>query len=209
MTHEGIIERHPGRLRLAAAALAALFAFAALPGRALAAGDEDGHGEESNEASVLVMQGIALIVNQAEKDRVVERIEDALMAPDKEGVDLAKVEDALTAAESASDSEGLNQARVLLQESIGARPASGYGEVPRIGGVSKGGSPFATGGEPGTSVILDEVRPARGISNGGDAVLLVLAVPGLLLGLHLSFRFRPAHSIHQMRQQQARAGGAT
>lgn len=194
--------RRSGRVRTVAVILAAIFAVAALPGPALAAGEEEGHGEESNEARVLVMQAIALIVNEADAERVVERIADAVEAPEKEGVDLAKVEQALGVAESVPGRAGLNEARLLLQESIGAQPVSGYGEVAPIGEVSEGQPPpFATGADPGTGAVLDPVRPDRGISDGGDAVLLALAVAGLGLGLYLSYRFRPAHSIHQLRRE--------
>lgn len=205
MVQEPVVpHRQPGWLRAAAVVVAILVVMVAWSGRAAASRDEDGHGEESDEARVLVMQAIALIVNQAEQERVVERIGDAVEAPMKEGVDLAQVEAALEVAESASGRDGLNQARVLLQESIGAQPASGYGEVARIGETSEGGAPsFATGGDPGTNVVLDMVRPERGISDGGDAVLMALSVAGLLLGLYLSRRFRPAHSIHQLRRDDA------
>jgi len=194
--------RRAGRVWTIAAVLAVIFAVAALPGRALAAGEEEGHGEESNEARVLVMQAIALIVNEAEAERVVERIADAGEAPEKEGVDIAKVEQALEVAESVPGRAGLNEARVLLQESIGAQPVSGYGEVAPIGEVSEGQPPpFATGGDPGTGIVLDPVRPERGIGDGGDAVLFALAVAGLAVGLFLSYRFRPAHSIEQLRRE--------
>jgi len=202
MGHQPKAQRRSGRARAAVVILAVIFAVAALPGRALGAGEEEGHGEESNEARVLVMQAIALIVSEAEAERVVERIADAVEAPEKEGVDLAKVEQALEAAESGSGRAGLNEARVLLQESIGAQPVSGYGEVAPIGEVSEGQPPpFATGGDPGTGIVLDPVRPERGISDGGDAVLLALSVAGLLLGLYLSYLFRPAHSVHQLRRE--------
>ena len=194
--------RRSRRVRTIAVILAVIFAVAALPGTALAAGEEEGHGDESNEARVLVMQAIALIVNEAEAERVVERIADAGEAPEKEGVDIAKVEQALEVAESVTGRAGLNEARVLLQESIGAQPVSGYGEVAPIGEVSEGQPPpFATGGDPGTGIVLDPVRPERGIGDGGDAVLFALAVAGLAVGLFLSYRFRPAHSIEQLRRE--------
>jgi len=194
--------RRSRRVRTIAVILAVIFAVAALPGTALAAGEEEGHGDESNEARVLVMQAIALIVNEAEAERVVERIADAGEAPEKEGVDIAKVEQALEVAESVPGRAGLNEARVLLQESIGAQPVSGYGEVAPIGEVSEGQPPpFATGGDPGTGIVLDPVRPERGIGDGGDAVLFALAVAGLAVGLFLSYRFRPAHSIEQLRRE--------
>ena len=43
------------------------------------------HGGESNQASVLVEQAIALIANDAGADRVAERIHDATDAPDQMG----------------------------------------------------------------------------------------------------------------------------
>lgn len=178
----------------AALALVALLVGAA--GAAPARADE----EMSSKASELVTQSISLIINGAEQERVVEQIQAAVDAPDTKGVDLAKVKAALDAAEGGSGEAALSRARVLLQESVGARPASGYGTVPRIGETSDGAPRLATGGETGTTVILEDARPARGVSDGGDVALLLLALGGLAVGLFLSYRFRPAHSIQALRR---------
>lgn len=65
----------------------------ALPGVARA--DE----EESRQSSVLVEQAIAVIANGAGDTRVAERIDDALVAPQKQGVNVALVRRALDLVE--------------------------------------------------------------------------------------------------------------
>ncbi|MEU8617443.1 hypothetical protein [Streptomyces sp. NPDC048623] len=151
--------------------------------------------EESRESAELVAQAIALIANDAGEERVAERIEDALDAPDKEGVDLVLVRRALDAVEAPGEDEAaLRRARVLLWDSLG-------GKLPS---APEGGR-LATGTETGTSRVLDGFRPARGISGTQDAVLFALAVCAVAVGLWLSVRLRPPHRIRELERRAAAA----
>ncbi|MER7756776.1 hypothetical protein [Kitasatospora sp. NPDC097643] len=139
------------------------------------------------QAAVLVEQALALIANDAPVDHVAERIHDATEAPDQTGVDGAKVRDALELVERPDAGEQeIAQARGLLLAAVGGRLAS----APTAGP--------AVGTETGTSVVLDEFRPARGIRNGGDIALLVLGVAAMGSGLFLARRWRPPHTIREL-----------
>ncbi len=154
----------------------------------LSAGPAWADEEESQQASVLVEQAIALIANKAGDERVAERIRDALAAPDKNRVDLAKVSEAREVIERPGEEPGAeSQARALLLDSIG-------GKLPS---APQGGRP-ATGAETGTSIILDELRPAAGIRDRGDVAVLILALAAILAGTYLARRRRPAHTLHQL-----------
>lgn len=154
----------------------------------LASGVAWAHGEESDEAPVLVEQAIGLIANDAGEAQVAERIEDALQAPHKEGADLDTVRRALEVVERPGESApALQQTRVLLLNAIGGKLPS----APQSGRL-------ATGTETGTSTVLDEFRPTRGIADGGDAVLLSLALAAVVVGLWLSHRLRPPHTIRAL-----------
>ncbi|TQK45146.1 hypothetical protein FBY35_6690 [Streptomyces sp. SLBN-118] len=167
--------------------LVAVLVLALLPGVAQA------HGEESDEAAVLVEQAIALIANDAGESRVAERIEDALMAPHKEGVDLKLVNDALKAVERPGAEEAaLRETRKLLLASLGGKLPS----APKAGQL-------VTGTETGTSVVLDEFRPARGVADAADAALFALSLVAIAAGLWLSVRLRPRHSIRELRRRAA------
>ena len=166
----------------ATAAVAAVLLTGALSGTAWA--DE----EESEESAVLAEQAISLLANDAGDARVAERIEDALMAPDKEGVDLALLRRALDVIERPGSTEAADrQADALLLDALGGTLPS----APEAG-------TFATGTDTGTSEILGEFRPARGVSDTGDAVLLGLAGAAVVGGLWLSHRLRPPHTIRQL-----------
>ncbi|MFF7643958.1 hypothetical protein [Streptomyces canus] len=175
---------------LAGAATALLLTVAA-PG--LARADE----EESTQSAVLVEQAIALIANDAGDARVAERIDDALAAPQKQGVDLALARQALGLIERPGDSvAATRQARTLLLDSLGGKLPS----APRAGRP-------ATGTETGTSTVLDEFKPARGISDGGDAVLLAVAVAAIGGGLWLARRLRPPHTLRELEHRTTRKEG--
>ncbi|WP_189190585.1 hypothetical protein [Streptomyces albiflavescens] len=162
--------------------MAALLIPVAAPGSAWA------HGEESDQSAVLTEQAVALIANGAAEDQVAERIEDALMAPHKEGVTLAKVREAQALVERPGYSEATSrQVKVLLLASLG-------GKLPS---APQAGRP-ATAEETGTTVVLDELRLPRGISDGGDAVLVGLGAAALGGGLWLSHRLRPPHTIRRL-----------
>lgn len=160
--------------------------------------------EETDEGRLLVLQSISLIANRATPETIAERVEDALMAPDATGVDLDKVERALELVEGAPDStQALAEARDLLEGAVDVRAASGYGEIPEPGMLGTGTSPYTAGGATGTTVVLDSLDPPLGISDTGDAVLLVLAVASVVLGLYLARRWRPTHAMRELRQGRA------
>lgn len=153
-----------------------------------------GNEEESGEAAVLVQQAIALLANENSAEVVLERIEDAREAPMTEGVDLALVEQAAALVEPLAEQDAQElpatveaQVRRLLEQATGT-PA----EAEPVGMV--------TGIETGTKVVLDEYRPAWGVSDGGDAVLLGLAALSIGLGLLLARRLRPQHSVRALRR---------
>ena len=148
----------------------------------LAAAPALAHGEgESDQASVLVLQAIGIITNKsAAMDDIMDKVDDALKAPNKEGVDMAQVQ----AAKEALDKEDMDQARDLLQKSL------------------QSGAPMqgAKGEETGTTVVHNQLN-TRGRLAGGDWVLLALSVLVLALGVWLSVRFRPAESVRVLRRQ--------
>lgn len=170
--------------------LAALLLIATIMAAPAAWADE----EESDEAAVLVLQAIALLANENTPEVVLERIEDAAEAPMTEGADLEQVEEAAALmeplVEDGADSlprEVEREVRGLLEDSIGITPLQQPVDM-------------ATGIETGTIIILDEYRPARGVSDGGDMALLALAAVGFGSGLLMARRTRPHHSMRELRQ---------
>jgi hypothetical protein len=163
--------------------------------------------EETTEARLLVLQSISLIANGRDADVVAERIDDAIQAPDKEGTDLPKVEQALTLVEGRTTGEqgraDLARARALLVEAIDIRVATGYGTVPEPGQVGEGIAPYATGAETGTTVVLDDMVPAKGLSDRGDLVLVILGAAAAALGVVLSRRWRPHDTTRELRRRSA------
>jgi hypothetical protein len=157
--------------------------------------------KETGKANLLVLQSVALIANGAPVEAVTARIEDALAASDQSGTDLAKVKEALSLVQPGSSAATLDQARQILVSAIRIRFASGYGSVPGPGEVGMAESPYATGGETGTTAVLDELKPARGISDGGDAILLGLAVVSVITGVVLAHRWRPRDTIREFRHR--------
>lgn len=173
------------------AVAAVVLLFLLVPGVAWA------HEEESDEAAVLTEQAIALIANDADEAMVTERIEDALDAPHKEGVDLALVRRALESAEGPGpEGAALAKARLLLLDALGGKLPS----APKSG-------KFAMGTETGTSAVLNEFRPARGIADAGDAALFSLALVAIGVGMWLSVRLRPRHGIRELEHRAAEAEG--
>lgn len=141
------------------------------------------HEGDSDQASVLVLQAIGIMVNKPDDmDEISDKIDDALNAPKKEGVDLAQVQ----AAMHALDNGTMDQARTLLQQSL------------------QGGAPMqaAVGEETGTTVVHDPLNP-RGHLAGGDWALLAISVLVTLLGGWLAVRFRPPQSVRVLRRQLA------
>jgi hypothetical protein len=176
----GIVTWNTGRRR----AVAILVAFAVgVWLAALAAPPALAHEGDSDKASVLVLQSIGCIVSKPnDMDQIQDRINDALQAPDKEGVDIAQVQ----AAKDALDNGNMDQARMLLEQSL------------------QGGAPMeaAVGEETGTTVVHDPLNP-RGQLTGGDWVLLAISILVLALGAWLAVRYRPPESVRVLRRQLA------
>ena len=188
--------------RLAVVASAAFLIATLLP--ALAWAD----GEESDRAPVLVTQAIALIVNEAGDERVAERIQDALDAPEREGVEVSDVQAALALIEQPGEDPAVNsQAEALLLGSIGGRLAADGEES--AGADESGGSPrYATGVQTGTTVILAAFIPARGVADLTGAVLVAGSLAAIVGGLVLSRRFRPPHRLRDLKRRTLGQGGA-
>jgi len=168
--------------RMAAVALTLwLLAALALPARA----DEPG---ESDQASVLVRQGIALIVNTPDDMEAIEdKIKDAQEVQNKEGVKIELVEQAGEAFEQGD----MHQTRSLLEQSIGARPHLGGGDVPPVRETSSlETGTLATGEQTGTNVAIDPLEPDRGL-DGGAWAMLAVSLGLVLLGAWLALRWRP------------------
>jgi hypothetical protein len=179
-----------GRAVVTTAAIAVL-ALSARP----AAADEPG---ESDEARVLVLQAIALIVNTPdEMHEIEERVEHAMEASHKEGVDLERVEQAMAALEDGD----LQGTRELLQTAIGAGPFVGPGVPEPVGETSgePGRPAFPVGAEAGTTVVLDEYRPDTGL-DGGDVVVFAVAVATMAAGALMAWWFRPPASVRQLKR---------
>lgn len=88
------------------------------------------HGEQSDEAAVLVRQAIALIVSSPDDlGEIEEKTSAALEAPDPSGVDLALVQQADAALAAGED---VAQVRVILERSIGAGPVGGPAEESTV-----------------------------------------------------------------------------
>lgn len=179
------------RIVLAAIATAVLTVPSAVP--AVADGED-----ESDEARVLILQAISLIVHSPDDEHEIEeRLEHAHEATHQEGVELDLVEDAAAALHD-GDHE---RARELLQTSIGAGPFVGHG-VPlpiRQASGDPGQPAFAVGSETGTTIVLDEYRPGSAW-DGGDVALLVVLAAAIVLGAVFAWLFRPADTVRQLRR---------
>lgn len=162
--------RHPLR-KVGPTAVLALLLVAL--GAGVAAANEEG---ESSQSSALVQQAQALLVNGNTADAVAEKLRDALRAPDPAGTDLAVVRVVSAQVEQLPLTEGRRtQLAGRLQRAL----------------LPSGPVAMARGAEPGTQVVLPELKPARGISDGGDLVLAVLAVAAVAGGTALTYRWRP------------------
>ena len=154
-------------------------------------------GEETVAAVDDVRQAIAVIVNKpGDMATIEDKINDALEAEDKEGVNLALVRQAKDALES----NDMMKVRDLLESAIGARPDLSGTDVRPILNV-----PLATGEETGTRVVTDELPGRQGLTRT-DVLLLVLAGLVAVAGLALSRRWRPADSMSELRRRAARKG---
>lgn len=174
------------------------------------AGPAGAHGgDETDEASVLVRQAIALIVSSPdEPGEIQERVQAAVQAPDVSGVDVALVEQADAALTSGDD---MAQVRALLERSIGAGPvgattdsatddepattgddAAATEAEPAAAGEMDDASmgEAATGVDPGSTVLTEslESRPQLGVT---DWLLIAGSILVGLVGVWVALRFRP------------------
>jgi len=191
---------HGGSTRLGRAALLALLLTLALflPGATAARADMEG----PTDAKSLVDIATGEVAARVPLDRITEGIDAALAAPPQKGVDRAAIEEALALVKSvsattpAADLEAaMSKTQKLLQKSIGVSAV-----VPK--------SMLAVGDETGTTVVLENFQPAFGISDGGDAALVVLALAAIVGGLYMARRLRPEHSIKELRRRSAAVKGA-
>lgn len=187
-------------MRRAGAALALSALTLAVPAVAYAHGDE---GQVPARESVL--QAIAYVVNTPDdKGMIADKLNDAKGSPDKAGVNLPDVEQATQAL----DKGNLPQTRLLLEEAIGARADLSGLDVRHVLQVPPGTSTIslATAEQAGTEVVTDELS-GRGPWTGTDTALLAVAIAVAAAGVLLGWRYRPAHSVHALRQQAGHHGG--
>lgn len=161
------------------AALIGLLGLFAMPEPAGAHG-----GDETQEGYRLVQQALAHLAHDSTPagiDLANEKIDDAIAAPDHDGVAVAEVAQAKIALEAGR----VEQARAMLQDSIRQALAD---------------QPPATGAESGTTLIVPEM-PGRIGLHGQDWILLAGSVVLLFVGVGLAFRFRPPDSVRELRRQ--------
>ena len=183
--------------RLAAAAAVSVLSLA-VPTTAFAHGDEG-----AVPARESVLQAIAYVVNTpSDMDMITDKLNDAKESADKEGVDIAQVDQAMQAL----DKGDMPKVRLLLEESVGARADLSGLDVRHVLQVAPGGSTvsLATGEQPGTLIVTDELT-GRGPWSGSDSALIGIATAAAAAGVLLGWRFRPVHSIHALRRQAAQA----
>lgn len=169
-----------GRLgRSVLAALLVLLGLLAIPQPAGAHG-----GDETLEGYVLVQQALAHLAHDSSAsgiDLAIEKINDAIAAPDHDGVAIPE----LTQAKVALVAGRVELARAILQDSIKQALAD---------------RPPATGDESGTTSIVPELPGRTGLQTQ-DWILLAGSVVTLLVGIGLAFRFRPQDSVGELREQ--------
>lgn len=166
--------RHGGR----AARRAGLAALVGVLVLGLGAGAAAAHEEgESTQASALVQQAQALLVNGNSADAVTEKLQDALKAADPSGTDLDVVRTVTgQVAQGPLSERRRTQLAAQLQGAL----------------TQDAAAPMATGAQTGTRVVLAELKPARGISDGGDGLLFALSAAAIVAGTALAYRWRPA-----------------
>jgi hypothetical protein len=140
-------------------------------------------GNESDKAGDLIRQAIAHIVHDPRNTAAAaEKINDALKAPNKDGVDM----DLVVQAQQALTAGDAHQARALLERSIGARSHLDNSDPLPIRQVG----PLATGADTGINVVIDPLPPDRDTTGSDWVTLSGLFLLGAL-GVYLAVRFRP------------------
>lgn len=154
-----------------------LFSLVAVPSVASA------HGEgEATEGYLLVQQALGHLAHDTTSTGIelaMEKVDDALATEDQEGVDVAKVEEAVGALEAGQ----VDEARGLLQDSI----------TQALDGL-----PAATGNQTGTTLVVPGLPGRSGIDGQGWG-FLVVSFALLLLGVGLAVRFRPQDTVGELR----------
>lgn len=141
-------------------------------------------GDESQEGYLLVQQALGHLAHDTTPtgiDLALEKVDDALAAPDQDGVAVADV----TRAKSALEQGSVAQARTLLEGSITAA-------------LSELGP--ATGEDTATTVVPSELLGRTGLT-GRDWLFLGGSLVLLLAGVALAFWFRPHDSVRELRQR--------
>lgn len=128
----------------------------------------------------MVQQALGHIVHDpGNVGPALEKIDAALAAPDQDGVSVAEVQQAKAALQAGNSA----QARALLQESIT---------------VALSTLKPATGGQTGTTVVLDPLPSRRGLT-GADWGFLTVSLLAVLTGLLLAYVFRPHENLRELR----------
>lgn len=172
----------------------------AVPSAAFAHGDEG-----AVPARQSVLQAIAYVVDTpGDMDMITDKLRDAEESSDKQGVDIAQVDRAMQALEK----NDMPWVRLLLEESIGARADLSGTDVRHILQPPACSSTvaLATGQQAGTQIVTDEL-PGRAGWTATGSILIAVAAAAAAAGVFLIWRYRPAHSVHSLRRQAARAGG--
>ncbi|MEP7056087.1 MAG: hypothetical protein ABI912_12670 [Actinomycetota bacterium] len=141
-------------------------------------------GGETEEGYLLVQQALGHLAHDTSAsgiDLAMEKISDTLSTKDQEGVNVAEVEQAKAALESADVPRG----RTLLQHSI----SEAISQLKP-----------ATGEETGTTVVLEPLR-VRGSFAGGEWSVLVLSMLLLVVGVALAYRYRPRENMHELHRR--------
>lgn len=169
--------RHRAGRRAPAAIGLAVGALLAFPTAASAHGGEG----EPQEGYVLIQQALGYLGHDgaAGIEPAMEKVDDALSAPDQEGVDRSLLEQGRAALE-ARDVAG---AENTLQTSITAAVSH---LMP------------ATGVETGTTIIAPDL-PGRRALTGQDWVFLAVSVALVVLGVALAALFRPEEPLRVIR----------
>lgn len=167
-------------------------------GLGLAATPSQAHEDEPvANAREEILQAIAYLVSSPHSmDAIEDKIVEAQEAEETEGVDLTLVRRAQLALER----DESHRALVLLQRSIGAAADMAGSHMRPILQVPPGAEtiPLATGEETGTSIVTEELAGRQDLT-GTDLGLLGLAAALAAVGLLLSYRYRPAYSVHRSR----------
>jgi len=145
------------------------------------------HGEgDSTHSRVLIIDALTYLANRPPEylDLVKDKVHDALDAPDKAGVDLSAVAAAQMAlmADHMSGMTDMTQVRTLLQGSL----------LPLSGPV--------TGEQTGTTTMLDPLVGHTAWNASTEVFTAAIAV-AMLLGLVLSYLWRPTESFSQLRRR--------